>query len=80
MSDFRAIALTQPSAIELDHFGAPSFRVNGKIFAQLSQDGEMGLVKLSRAGSRHRSSAPVLARGDAEKTHGLLNPKNNPLD
>ena len=46
MSDFRAIALGMPSAVEQAHFGSPSFRVEGKIFAQLSADGETGLVKL----------------------------------
>ena len=39
-------ALGLPSAVEQDHFGGPSFRVNGKIFAQLSGDGATGLVKL----------------------------------
>ncbi len=46
MSGFRAAALALPLAVEQDHFGAPSFRVNGKIFAQLSADGLTGLVKL----------------------------------
>jgi len=45
--DFRAMALALPLATEQDHFGAPSFRVKGKIFAQLSADGAAGLVKLS---------------------------------
>jgi len=48
MDDFRALALALPSAVEVDHFGAPSFRVNGKIFAQLSGDETTGLVKLSK--------------------------------
>ena len=46
MDDFRALALSQPEAIEQDHFGSPSFRVQGKIFAQLSADGNEALVKL----------------------------------
>ena len=45
--NFRDMALALPHATEQDHFGAPSFRVNGKIFAQLSADGAAGLVKLS---------------------------------
>ena len=46
MDDFRAIALSLPEAVEQDHFGSPSFRVNGKIFAQLSADELEGLCKL----------------------------------
>lgn len=46
------LALSLPDAEERDHFGSPSFRVNGKIFAQLSdqthQQGRV-LVKLSPA-------------------------------
>lgn len=30
------LALSMPEAEERDHFGSPSFRVSGKIFAQLS--------------------------------------------
>ena len=44
------LMLTMPHAEERDHFGAPSFRVRGKIFAQLSRpnsDNERALVKLS---------------------------------
>lgn len=44
--EFRHSALALPGAKEIDHFGAPSFRVAGKIFAQLSKDGDRGLVKL----------------------------------
>ena len=46
------LALELPHAEERDHFGAPSFRVKGKIFAQLSARGEKNaraLVKLSSA-------------------------------
>ena len=35
----RKHALSFPEAEELDHFGSPSFRVKGKIFAQLSARG-----------------------------------------
>jgi len=44
--DFRALALGLPQSVEKDHFGASSFRVAQKIFAQLSEDGSTGLVKL----------------------------------
>jgi hypothetical protein len=37
--DIRALALGLPEATEQDHFGRPSFRVRGKIFATLP-DGE----------------------------------------
>jgi hypothetical protein len=46
------LALSLPEAEERDHFGSPSFRVRGKIFAQLSAPGkedECALVKLSSA-------------------------------
>lgn len=46
------LALALPEAEERDHFGSPSFRVKGKIFAQLSarKSNEMrALVKLSVA-------------------------------
>lgn len=44
------LALSLPEAEERDHFGSPSFRVRGKIFAQLSGKGSssnQALVKLS---------------------------------
>lgn len=47
-----ALALSLPNSEERDHFGAPSFRVAGKIFAQLSAQGkseQRALVKLSSA-------------------------------
>jgi hypothetical protein len=48
----RAFALALPGAEERDHFGSPSFRVKGKIFAQLSPSESKerrALVKLSSA-------------------------------
>jgi hypothetical protein len=45
--DFRTLAMSLPKVSELPHFDSASFRVNGKIFAQLSGDGLKGLVKLS---------------------------------
>jgi hypothetical protein len=49
MSDFRALALALPSATEQDHFGSPSFRVSGKIFAQLSPDRGTAVVNIPLA-------------------------------
>lgn len=46
------MALSLPEAEERDHFGSPSFRVRGKIFAQLSKkesNERRALVKLSAA-------------------------------
>ena len=46
------LALSLPESEERDHFGSPSFRVKGKIFAQLSSQGKSerrALVKLSAA-------------------------------
>jgi hypothetical protein len=48
----RELALSLPHAEERDHFDSPSFRVGGKIFAQLSkqdQEPSRALVKLSMA-------------------------------
>jgi hypothetical protein len=46
---FRAFACALPAVEERDHLGVPSFRVADKIFAQLSADGEVGLVKMPHA-------------------------------
>ena len=46
------LALSLPETEESDHFGNPSFRVKGKIFAQLSgreSEEQRALVKLSAA-------------------------------
>jgi hypothetical protein len=48
----KKLALALPGAEERDHFGSPSFRVNGKIFAQLSaqeQEPKRAVVKLAPA-------------------------------
>jgi predicted DNA-binding protein (MmcQ/YjbR family) len=48
----RELALLLPDTEEQDHFGSPSFRVGGKIFAQLSAAAEprgRALVKLTMA-------------------------------
>ena len=47
--DLRAAALALPETEEKDHFGAPSFRVNGKIFAQIAvRDGAKAIFRLPR--------------------------------
>jgi hypothetical protein len=43
----RDVALALPGTEERHHMGSPSFRVTGKIFAQLTDDGRVALVKLS---------------------------------
>jgi len=48
MSEFRRRALALPETEEVPHHGSASFRVGGKIFAQLSGDDLSGLVKLPR--------------------------------
>ncbi|WP_295682344.1 MmcQ/YjbR family DNA-binding protein [uncultured Nevskia sp.] len=48
----RELALSLPDAEQRDHFGSPSFRVKGKIFAQLSardSEEQRVLVKLPAA-------------------------------
>ena len=44
--DFRGHVLALAGAVEQPHHGAPSFRVGGKIFAQLSADGYTALLRL----------------------------------
>lgn len=40
----RALALALPEAVEQDHHGKPSFRVGGKIFATLWNEGRMNVM------------------------------------
>jgi hypothetical protein len=40
----RALALSLPEAVELDHHGRPSFRVGGKIFATLWNERRMNVM------------------------------------
>jgi len=47
--DARRLALALPEAVELDHHGRPSFRVDGKIFATL-WDGQHLNVMLDEGG------------------------------
>ena len=44
--DIRALALTLPEVVEAPHFEKTSFRVRGKIFATLTADGEILVLKL----------------------------------
>ncbi|WP_437813089.1 MmcQ/YjbR family DNA-binding protein [Sorangium sp. So ce1078] len=45
--DLRKLALSLPEAEEQDHFGKPSFRVRGKIFATHWVEQEGAVLKLS---------------------------------
>lgn len=47
--DLRRLALALPEACEDTHRGKPSFRVNGRIFAMLSQPGGQGFLGLDAA-------------------------------
>jgi len=40
----RRAALSLPHAVEIDHHGRPSFRVNGRIFATLWAAGQMNVM------------------------------------
>lgn len=40
----RALALALPEAVEQDHHGKPSFRVGGKIFATLWNEGRVNVM------------------------------------
>ena len=44
---FRELAMRLPQVAEQDHFGTPSFRVRGKIFAQFSRGGVDAIFKFS---------------------------------
>jgi hypothetical protein len=43
-ADARRVALSLPEAIEQDHHGRPSFRVAGRIFATLWDEGHMNVM------------------------------------
>jgi hypothetical protein len=40
----RKIALRFPEAVEQDHFGNPSFRVRGRIFATVPDDAHLNVM------------------------------------
>jgi len=48
-SEVASFALSLPGAIEKDHFGSRSFRVDGKIFAQIGAPPDRALVKITSA-------------------------------
>lgn len=48
LTDLRTLALALPETEEHDHFGRPSFRVRGKIFATAHEDGAGTNLKLPR--------------------------------
>ena len=51
-SEAALLALSLPGAVEKDHFGSRSFRVGGKIFAQVGTDPDRALVKVAPADQR----------------------------
>jgi hypothetical protein len=51
IDEARTLALSLPEAVELDHHGRPSFRVQGRIFATLRNEQRMN-VMLDEAGIR----------------------------
>jgi hypothetical protein len=53
----RALALSLPEAVEMDHHGFPSFRVAGKIFATLRSDPPRLMVKLDPEDQRNLAEA-----------------------
>jgi hypothetical protein len=48
VEDLRTAALALPEVVEADHFGRPSFRVRGKIFVTVHEDGQGVNLKLPR--------------------------------
>ncbi len=42
--DARRLAMSLPEAVEADHHGRPSFRVGGRIFATLWDEGRMNVM------------------------------------
>lgn len=55
-TQIRSVALGLPEAVEQDHHGRPSFRVQGRIFATLWDEGHMN-VMLDEAGIRTAAQA-----------------------
>ena len=49
VEELRTIALSLPNAVEKDHMGRPSFRINDKIFATLWPKQNKCVFKLSKA-------------------------------
>jgi hypothetical protein len=69
LDDVRRIALSLPEVAESDHFNAPSFRVNKKIFALLREPGRV-TIKLdpedqhNLVGGRPGVIEPVSGKGN----------------
>ena len=55
--DVRRTALAFPGAVEADHFGMPSFRVGGKIFATIHLKEPRLMVKLDPEDQRNLAEA-----------------------
>jgi hypothetical protein len=47
VAGFRRLALSFPETVESAHMNHPDFRVKGKIFATLSHDEKLGMLKLT---------------------------------
>jgi hypothetical protein len=45
--EFRRLALGMPGAVEGEHMGHPDFRVDGRIFATLTAEDDVGMLKVS---------------------------------
>jgi hypothetical protein len=80
----RRHALALPGAEEHDHWGKPSFRVGGKIFATLHAKERRAVVKLSRGDQAMRSEtrpeayAPVPSWGHQGWTFVMLDAVDGP--
>jgi hypothetical protein len=46
--EVRSLALSLPEAVEHDHWGKPSFRVQNKIFVVLQPDGVSLVIKTTK--------------------------------
>lgn len=57
-ADVRRLALALPETVEADHHGFPSFRVAGKIFATLPDDGHLHLMLGEAETARAIAAAP----------------------
>jgi hypothetical protein len=55
-TEVRSLALGLPEAVEQDHHGRPSYRVQGRIFATLWDEGHVN-VMLDEAGIRTAAQA-----------------------
>src|SRR5262245_49412299 len=50
--DFRRLALAMDGSVERSHMNHPDFRANGRIFATLHSNDELGMVKVTPAEQR----------------------------